>query len=646
MTKLRFWPTAFVAIGCLSLFACGGGDDGNSVGGTPPDASTPPVTSPNGDAGKDGSPVGTDSGADVGVGTGPDSGEDGGAIDSGSDSGTIDSGNDGGPPPDSGAPPTEIVCQTMAPLPSGVCAVRAGDGGRVIAGTVLTPSVIYRGGQVVVDATGNIVKVGCKADCDADATCKAAAATATLMSCPQGVISPGLINTHDHITYTNDGPAADTGERYEHRHEWRKGLDGHSKISVPGGATADQITWGELRFLFGGATSTVGSGGAAGLVRNLDKAALQQGLNKPAVDFDTFPLNDSTPPSGYPGAVACSAMSGVVAETNPTLVAAASYEPHVAEGIDDYATNEFLCLSEQDPGHDVVIAKAAFIHSVGLTAPQLADMAKNGTSIIWSPRSNVSLYGNTAQVSLAAHLGVTVALGTDWLASGSMNMLRELRCADSLNQTYFGQTFTDRDLWMMVTANAAKVTATSDVLGTLAAGHVADIAVFDGSKHGDYRAVIDADPQDVALVLRAGKVLYGDATALAAVPNVGACDTVDVCGTSKQVCLSGEVGKTYSALQTAVGGLYTTFFCGTPDNEPSCTPKRPAAVNGSTVYTGAVSATDADGDGIADATDLCPHVFNPIRPMDNGKQADFDGDGLGDPCDPCPLDANSTTCTA
>ena len=47
--------------------------------------------------------------------------------------------------------------------------------------------------------------------------------------------------------------------------------------------------------------------------------------------------------------------------------------------------------------------------------------------------------------------------------------------------------------------------------------------------------------------------------------------------------------------------------------------------------------SDSDGDGIPDATDNCPTVFNPIRPIDNGGQADFDGDGVGDACDPCPL---------
>jgi cysteine-rich repeat protein len=531
---------------------------------------------------------------------------------------------------------TVVVCQTLTPLPSGTCAVTAGDGGRVIVGTVLTPATIYRGGQVVADGQGNILQVGCKADCDADPTCAAAASTATAITCPTGVISPGLINAHDHITYTQNQPYTDTGERYEHRHQWRQGSCGHTKIPAPGGATADQISWGELRFLFGGATSIVGSGGQTGLLRNLDKATLEEGLNETAVDFDTFPLNDSSPPDVCNGPVACSAYSGVV--TPAQIAADHAYLPHVSEGINAFSENEFVCLSEQDPAHDVLVGKSAFIHAIGLRAADYADMAMNGTALIWSPRSNITLYGDTAVVTEAARMGVRIALGTDWMPTGSINLLRELKCADSFNKTYLAGYFADRDLWMMVTATAAWITADEGVIGTLAKGKIADVAVFDGATHPDYRAVIDADPQDVVLVMRQGKVLYGDAAVVSTIPGAGACDALDVCGTMKQVCLSGEIGKTYPALQAAVGGVYAAYFCGAPMSEPSCKPTRPASVNMSTVYTGDVTASDGDGDGIPDAMDNCPTVFNPVRPMDSGAQADADGDGKGDACDPCPLD--------
>jgi len=547
---------------------------------------------------------------------------------------------------------TVVQCATLTPLSGGeTCAVTPGDGGRLISGEVLAPTAIFQGGQVLVDSNGLIVYVGCDAATDdtCDAACKAKAASATQVVCPTGVVSPALINTHDHITYAQNPPYTNTGERYEHRHEWRKGLDGHTKIPAPGSASANQIRWAELRFLFGGATSTVGSGGQTGILRNLDKTT-QEGLGQPPVNYDTFPLNDSSPPSGFPGAVACSAFTGLFTESS--IANDDAYLPHVAEGVDAYAENEFVCLSSANPGHNAVGPKSAFIHGIGLTPPDFADMAANGTALIWSPRSNITLYGDTAVVTEAARVGVLIALGTDWMPSGSMNVLRELQCADSLNTKYFNHFFSDRDLWTMSTSSAAAATATDDVIGALVNGKVADITIFNGATNKDYRAVIDATPGDVVLVLRGGKVLFGDKSVVSAVPNVGACDDVtdstnpDVCGVQKKVCIQAEIGMTYDALRASVTGIYPSFFCSTPMNEPSCTPSRPASVMGSTTYDGTTSTADSDGDGIPNASDDCPNVFNPIRPMDMGSQADFDNDGVGDACDVCPLDANTTVCTS
>ena len=526
----------------------------------------------------------------------------------------------------------EVVCKKLDPLASGTCDVAVGDDTKLFVGDILAPDTIYRGGGVLVDAQGAITCVGC--DCEAKAT------GATTITCPQGAVSPALINTHDHITFAQNNPYTDTGERYEHRHDWRKGLNGHTKIPSVGSATNDEIAWGELRFLMGGAVSTVGSGSTSGLLRNLDRASDEEGLNQPAADFQTFPLGDSNGTQlasgcGYPKIV----LSSVVAGEDAFL-------PHVAEGINAFAENEFACMSSSmNGGEDLLQPQSAFIHSVGLTAPDYAAMAKDGTALIWSPRSNVTLYGDTANVAEAKRLGVQIALGTDWIPTGSMNLLRELRCADSLNKTYYASALTDHDLWMMVTSNAAAATATDDVIGSLVVGKIADITVFNSAKHSDYRAVIDAEAQDIALVVRAGKVLYGEQSAVTALGAAG-CDALDVCGSMKAVCLSSEIGKGLDALKSSVGGNYPAFFCGDPMNEPSCTPTRPKSVMGSTVYSGKPDATDADGDGIADVDDDCPMVFNPIRPMDQGKQADYDGDGKGDACDPCPLDANKDVCSS
>ena len=52
-------------------------------------------------------------------------------------------------------------------------------------------------------------------------------------------------------------------------------------------------------------------------------------------------------------------------------------------------------------------------------------------------------------------------------------------------------------------------------IGRLGPGCVADIAMFDGRPARTHRAVIDAGVDDVVLVLRGGKPLYGDADLMA-----------------------------------------------------------------------------------------------------------------------------------
>jgi large repetitive protein len=536
------------------------------------------------------------------------------------------------------APPANVVCETLPATTSGqTCDVTTGGTSTIIKGNVLTPDTVYQGGQVAVDDTGHITCTGCNC----------ATGGETVISCPDGAVSPGLINMHDHITYTQNLPYVDTtGERYDDRQQWREGGNGHTKIKTAGSATAAQVSWGELRFLMGGATSISGSGGQKGLLRNLDQAANLEGLTKTAVDFDTFPLDDA---SGTQRNGDCN--YGGSPATVDSLSAIDSYEPHTSEGIDVFAHNEFLCESSATydtaaPGtsNDIAISKTSMIHGVGLFAQDYATMASNSVGLVWSPRSNISLYGDTARVEIADRAGVNISLGTDWMPSGSMNLLRELKCADSFNTTYMNSYFSDKKLWAMVTSNAASVAKMDDVIGQLGVGKVADISIF--AAHGKtYRAVIDANPADVALVMRGGKVLYGDDNLVGTLATQ--CDQIDVCNTMKQVCLTTEVGKNYQALMTAAGAVYPAFSCDpTPMNEPTCTPSRPVASNMSGIYTGAQSATDSDGDGIPDAMDKCPNVFDPIRPMDNGVEADTDNDGIGDACDPCPLDANTTNCTA
>jgi cytosine/adenosine deaminase-related metal-dependent hydrolase len=506
---------------------------------------------------------------------------------------------------------------------SGDCSVTStGSAGLLIQGDILLPGG-PTAGEVLIDGSGKIV-------C-ADASCSSANgyANATVLSCPGGVVSAGLINAHDHTDYNTAAPIDHGNTRWDHRNGWRTGTGGETKLKEPTTSTdAKVLAAAELRFAMSGVTTLNGSGGVDGLVRNVANYKAQEqleGLTGKTVHFDTFPLGDSNgvevPSGGCTGYPSVTSASQAFEDGN--------YTPHIAEGINSDAENEFTCLKAT-----VVTNRTGIIHGVGTNATDVGTIATAGAKLIWSPRSNISLYGDTAPVTEYKEAGVPIAMGTDWLASGSMNMLRELSCADSMNQKYFNQAFSDQDLYEMATKNGALAIGFDSQIGTLTAGLVADIAIYAPGTNKDYRAVIAAGVEDVLLVLRGGKPLYGRQSIIDAMG--GGCEALTVCGQQQSVCIDTPNVK-LADVQAAATSSYPLFFCkdAAPDGEPTCTPYRDAYPNGT-------SATDGDGDGVPDSTDDCPTIFNPPRGLDaSGKQSDVDGDGAGDVCDKAPLDAST-----
>lgn len=590
---------------CLSLAACGNNDNNPSTNNTTPGDMAGDMTTP-GDMGGD-------------MPTPGDMGDMGTPTDMG-DMTTM-------PPTDQF---TVETCQESVPAaPAGqLCSVTPGDGARLIQGTVLGDGKVYENGSVLIDASGAIACVGCG--------CAAQAGGATVVACAEGVISPGLINAHDHITYNAKNAPRDHGtERFDHRNDWRGPERGHNRISSGTSDTSKiGIMVAELRMVFGGATSIAGSGGAVGMLRNLDRSGEQRGEGMDGtldVEYETFPLGSN---SNLLIAEGCDRYS-LTTDYDPNGI----FLPHVAEGIDKEARNEYTCLAG-GIGSNLITNRTTMIHGVGLTAADIADAGSRGAKLVWSPRTNIDLYGQTADVLTYRRSGVTVALGTDWIHSGSMNMLREFACVDNLNTTYYNKALTDYDIWRMATGNAAEALGVDAKLGALSVGKMGDVAIFNGRERKQHRAVIGADVADVALVLRSGKALYGDAAlvdGLHTAEDAAQCDTIDVCTNSRKVCVKLDADVTLA--EVTERAAYALFFCGQPESEPSCTPLRPDE------YTGVPSATDADGDGIADAQDNCPAYFNPPRPLEDNTQPNADGDTFGDICDVCPTSGPGDTCT-
>jgi hypothetical protein len=572
-----------------------------------------------------------------------------------------------------------IMCEALpAPAAGGACDVSQGSKALLIKGNILDIETVHQGGEVLIDETGLIHYVGCSANRPAELNVLAEAATS--VTCPEGAVSPGLINAHDHMTYNHSFPFPETEIRFNHRNEWRQYNPPEWDIGIDN--SQEKVTWSELRQVMTGTTSIAGAYAKIGFLRNLDAPWYSYPLyddllwnlyseGPTQIVTDTFPLENDDEYQQNEGD--CSTYTYLGKSKNFYTDV---YVPHIGEGVNAAANNEYKCISSTDRnGTDIVDGSFSMVHGIALDAHDCKNLADDRAALIWSPRSNIFLYGNTAPVSMLKNRGVLIALSTDWIPSGSMNLGRELICADELNRNYLDNTFSDRELWLMATYNSAIALHVDEKIGSLRPGLFGDIAIYDGQgKENPYRAVIEADAKSTVLVLRRSSMpfalegpnyigsiaLYGDANILQSLPateheehailygfELPLCEHLDVCGADKLVCPLRETWWAINTLSfnplnleeltTANTDSYPLFFCEDPPDEPSCMPFRPGEYAG-VLESGPASTSDSDGDGIPDNLDNCKKVFNPIRPMDNGVQADADGDGKGDACDKCPLD--------
>jgi len=171
----------------------------------------------------------------------------------------------------------------------------------------------------------------------------------------------------------------------------------------------------------------------------------------------------------------------------------------------------------------------------------------------------VSLYGQTADIPTALTAGVTVALAPDWSMGGSANPLDEMRFADAWDNAHWTNRLAAQDFVAMTTSNAASALGLGDRLGKIAVGYYADLAVYAGDASKPYDVVLAATPKSLLLVMVGGAVLYVDASfAAAATGQVHpACETLDVCGSSKLLCIvtsdtANKLGQSYGDIKAAL----------------------------------------------------------------------------------------------
>ncbi|MEL6180114.1 MAG: amidohydrolase family protein, partial [Myxococcota bacterium] len=437
-------------------------------------------------------------------------------------------------------------------------------------------------GEILIDLTseegsgkGLVACVGC--DCTAGRT------DVDIIECPNAIISPGMINTHDHLGFNHNPPPSPSLDeleiRYQHRNEWRSlctakpddPVHDGSKCTVPyTEELSDEVQmWTELRQVAAGTTSIASNKGARGFLRNfggnfLDSSDidLTEGLDH-SVRYNIFPLGDFEaydylyPPRGASGTCGfptCIKRQAIEPCSDPFAGANAEcgtcidypwmhdhfdgFAAHLGEGIINLATNESACVSNRtnaelapETGYELSSADqakadahgwfglghgTAYIHMIGVHLDTAEELAATQTSVVWSPRSNLQLYGVTAPVVMYDHLDINIALGSDWTPSGSVNLQRELACARHYNDIHLSGHFSDRDLWRMVTFNAAQainLVRPDDgvVLGVLEPHASADLTIIAPDTGGGdpYSAVVQSSAKNVDAVFRGGEFIYG-----------------------------------------------------------------------------------------------------------------------------------------
>lgn len=470
---------------------------------------------------------------------------------------------------DSGAKPDAPVSTVDAPVDAPVLSgddptIVVGAPDRILLhGTIVTPDVILDG-DVLVE--GNLITC-----VDTAAACEAmpGAIGATLID-TKGIIAPGLIDTHNHILFDmfdNDDwlPA----QVYQDHDQWpneprytamldvKQCLvdDSQGKPSwcaaTPYGTAAGSLRceadkFGELKGLIAGTTSIVGLPGTSSacfgsLARSIDDA--QSGLGSDAIQTAAV----------FPSAASANTVCQNFASGKTT-----AYLVHAGEGTDASALGEFARLgSLTTPANCLYAPQTAITHGTSFTATEFATMAQAGMKLIWSPQSNVSLYGATTDIPTALDANVTVALAPDWSMGGSQNLLDELRFADAWDNAHWSDRLSSQDLVAMATTHAAQVLALGDRLGTLQAGALADLAVFTGDVTHPYDAIVAATPKEVRLVMVGGTVLYGDTALQAAGPATPGCEQLDICGMTKFLCVAtastaSKLDQTYAQIVAAL----------------------------------------------------------------------------------------------
>jgi 5-methylthioadenosine/S-adenosylhomocysteine deaminase len=332
-----------------------------------------------------------------------------------------------------------------------------------------------------------------------------------------GTIYPGLIELHNHMSYNALPLWSPVPRQFQHRGQWPEHSDYRKLISGPmtvigkyrdstgnSSLLAPLVRYVECKCLLAGVTTSQG----IMLNSNAGVRRYYRGIVRNVEQTDELDLPEAQ------GRIADVDAKSARSFMNRLKKEDSCFLLHLSEGVGEpgqsnsVARRHFLAL-QVAPDEWALNDRFAGIHAAGLLPEDFDVLARHGGSIIWSPMSNLLLYGSTADVAAARQAGVRIGLGSDWSPSGSKNLLGELKVAWLHSQHALNGLFSARDLLAMATRDAASILKWDKTLGSLQPGKRADLIVVGGKGGDPYEALIRAKETAIRLVMINGVARYG-----------------------------------------------------------------------------------------------------------------------------------------
>ena len=345
---------------------------------------------------------------------------------------------------------------------------------------IYTPEKTLKNSNIVINS-GKIESIN-----------KGEAAVELALNCENGVMLPGLINSHDHLLGTYF-PKVGFGP-YPNWLPWDNDLK-----SAPVYRERQQIENRDLYLL--------------GAFRNLVSGVTTVSDHIP--HFVAEPYYDLLPLKAIRGyalahSIASFALAwgdGVDIEYKKAMDGDLPFITHIAEGFDDETVNDLTTLEKKGGlgSHSVLV------HGIAFSESDMKKIKQAGASVVWCADSNYFMFEKTTNIKMLLDMGINVCIGTDSPMSGGENILYEMKFAKALYKKTYGKDLSDENIIKMATVNPHKAFRLKNT-GIIKENWIADIVVFKDKGGTPASSAVNAELRDVQLVVIDGKPVYGDET--------------------------------------------------------------------------------------------------------------------------------------